>query len=206
MGKGWLKGIVVGSTVSTVVMLATSAMAGTGIGAVFNLGKTNTVNAQSTLNGAASGKNLQITNTGSGGGLGIKVGAGRHPIVVNAGAGLATNLNADKLDGLRASAFLRSSAEAYALVKPSVPSFVSGYTKNFTAVSSPYPGIYCLTPAAGINPANRVAMVTAEWGNSANSGPYIAYIYAAANDCGAGKFEVETSSTTVAFEIFVPAT
>ena len=112
MGKGWLKGIVVGSTVSTVVMLATSAMAGTGIGAVFNLGKTNTVNAQSTLNGAASGKNLQITNTGSGGGLGITVGAGRHPIVVNAGAGLATNLNADKLDGLRASAFLRSSAEA----------------------------------------------------------------------------------------------
>jgi hypothetical protein len=94
-----LKGVVLGSIVSTVVLLAASAMAGTGVGAVFNLGKANTVNAQSTLKGATSGSNLQITNTGSGGALGINVGAGKPPIVVNSNAGVAKNLNAAKVDG-----------------------------------------------------------------------------------------------------------
>jgi hypothetical protein len=62
----FFKGIVLGATVSALVLVTTSAMAGTGLGAVFNLGKTNSVNAPSTLKGATSGKNLQITNTGSG--------------------------------------------------------------------------------------------------------------------------------------------
>lgn len=72
--------------VSTLVLTAVTALAGTGVGAVFNLGQTNTVNAQSTLKGATGTRNLQITNTGSGGGLAITVGAGKAPIVVNAGA------------------------------------------------------------------------------------------------------------------------
>jgi hypothetical protein len=101
--KDLFKGVVLGTVVSTVLMVATTAMAGTGIGAIFNLGKTNTVNAQSTLKGATAAKNLQITNTGSGGGLGISVRAGKAPIVVNASAGKATNLNADKLDGIHSS-------------------------------------------------------------------------------------------------------
>jgi hypothetical protein len=101
--KDLFKGVVLGTVVSTVLMVATTAMAGTGIGAIFNLGKTNTVNAQSTLKGATAAKNLQITNTGSGGGLGISVRSGKSPIVVNASAGKATNLNADKLDGIHLS-------------------------------------------------------------------------------------------------------
>jgi hypothetical protein len=94
------KGVVLGVTVSTIIMLATAAVAGTGIGGVFNLGKTNIVNAPSYLRGKTGGKNLQITNTGSGGGLGITVGSGKPPIVVNSGAGVATNLNAAKVGGL----------------------------------------------------------------------------------------------------------
>jgi hypothetical protein len=110
--KAFFKGIVVGSVVSIVVLLAATAMAGTGIGGVFNLGQSNTVNAPSTLKGSTSGKNLQLTNTGSGGGLGITVAAGKAPITVNQSAGKATNLNADKLDGMTSSSFLTVTGKA----------------------------------------------------------------------------------------------
>ncbi len=110
----FLRGALVGGLVAAVVMLASSAFAGTGIGAVFNLGRSNAVDAKSTLKGTAA-KNLQITNTGTGSALGIKVGAGRAPIVVNSGAGKATNLNADKVDGLDASAFLQRTSRGVVL-------------------------------------------------------------------------------------------
>lgn len=102
MGKDLFRGVVLGAVVSTVVMMTATAMAGTGVGALFNLGKTNTVNKQSTLKGAtgSTARTLQLTNTGPGSGLGITVQAGKSPIVVNATAGKARNLNADKLDGV----------------------------------------------------------------------------------------------------------
>jgi len=95
----FFKGVMLGATVSTLVLTATTALAGTGVGAVFNLGRINKVNARSTLKGATGTSNLQITNTGTGKGIGITVRAGKAPIAVNASAGKATNLNADKLDG-----------------------------------------------------------------------------------------------------------
>ena len=112
MRKQLFAGILIGSVTSTLVVMAAPAIAGSGIGAVFNLGKTNTVNAQSALKGATSGKSLQLTNTGSGGGLGITVGSGKAPITVNASAGKASNLNADKLDGVDSTGFVRT-AELY---------------------------------------------------------------------------------------------
>lgn len=135
MSKDVLKGAVVGAVASTLVLISSSAIAGTGIGAVFNLGVKNSVNAQTTLRGAPS-KNLQITNTGTGHGLGITVANGTAPIVVNSGAGKATNLNADKLDGHSASYFaskgysdgfdsevtLTSAGESHRLMSVSVPS------------------------------------------------------------------------------------
>ena len=42
---------------------ATAALAGTGPGAPFNLGRTNSVNAPSTLTGSATGSMLKIPNT-----------------------------------------------------------------------------------------------------------------------------------------------
>ena len=77
MRKHLFVGILIGSLTSTLVLVAVPAMAGNGVGGVFNLGKANTVNAQSTLKGATSGKSLQLTNTGSGGGLGVTVGSGK---------------------------------------------------------------------------------------------------------------------------------
>jgi hypothetical protein len=48
------KGVLLGATVSTLVLTAATALAGTGVGAVFNLGQTNKANARSTLKGAAA--------------------------------------------------------------------------------------------------------------------------------------------------------
>jgi hypothetical protein len=106
MVSQFVKGAVIGAVTSSVLLISTAAVAGTGVGAVFNLGKTNKVDAQSTLTGTTSGKNLQITNSGSGPALGLTVGAGEPPLVVNANAGKATHLNADQLDGKDSTAFV----------------------------------------------------------------------------------------------------
>jgi len=57
--KGTLKGVVVGSICSMVVLLTATAVAGTGVGGVFNLGQENTVNAQTSLKGSVS-SNAQL--------------------------------------------------------------------------------------------------------------------------------------------------
>jgi hypothetical protein len=82
--------------------VATTALAGTGIGATFNLGQTNTVNAISKLVGSVAGPSLQIDNNSTNANataLDLQVEAGKAPMKVSANAGKATNLNADKVDG-----------------------------------------------------------------------------------------------------------
>jgi hypothetical protein len=63
MRRMFFNGVLLGSVTTTVVLIAATAFAGTGIGAVFNLGRTNTVNAMSTLTGSTAGRMLQVTNT-----------------------------------------------------------------------------------------------------------------------------------------------
>jgi hypothetical protein len=53
----------------------------------------------------ASGPALLVKNPKGGAALGLQVNTGKAPLTVNAGAGKATNLDADKLDGQDASAF-----------------------------------------------------------------------------------------------------
>jgi hypothetical protein len=74
--------------------LATTALAGSGVGSVFNLGQPNTVNGTSSLMGATSGPQLKVTNTNSayqaitavaGSGSGIAL-YGVHPGSSGAGA------------------------------------------------------------------------------------------------------------------------
>ena len=115
--KDLMKGALVGAVTSSIVMISASAFAGTGIGAVFNLGKTNRVNAQTTLTGKVKGRSLQLTNTGSGPALGITVRPGQSPLVVSAKAGKAVNLNADKLDG-HDSSFFASTAFSASFANP----------------------------------------------------------------------------------------
>jgi hypothetical protein len=81
--------------------VATTALAGTGIGATLNLGKTNTVNAVSKLVGSVAGPSLQVDNNSTGAGataLDLQVEAGKAPMTVNSAAKVAS-LNADRLDG-----------------------------------------------------------------------------------------------------------
>jgi hypothetical protein len=62
----FFKGVVLGVVTCFVMLAGASALAGTGIGDVFNLGQTNSVDATSTLVGSSGGPQLQLTNQGAG--------------------------------------------------------------------------------------------------------------------------------------------
>lgn len=90
-----------------VLGVATTALAGTGFGATFNLGQLNGVNAVSRLVGGVSGPMLLVDNNGSGPALDLRVGPSNTapaaktvaPMKVDSQARV-TNLNADEIDGL----------------------------------------------------------------------------------------------------------
>jgi hypothetical protein len=91
--------------------VASMALAGTGVGGVFNLGVTNTVNALTKLTGSVAGPSLQIdnnsTNTAATA-LDLQVEPNKPPMKVNSQTKV-TNLNADKIDGKDSSAFVPTS-------------------------------------------------------------------------------------------------
>jgi hypothetical protein len=91
-------------------MVATAAMAGTGIGGVFNLGKTNTVDATTSLSGSSSGAQLGVTNSGAGPALSLKVASGKPPLSVNSSAKVR-NLNASMLDGFTSGQFVQGGGQ-----------------------------------------------------------------------------------------------
>ncbi len=96
------------------VATASAALAGTGVGGVFNLGVTNTVNAITTLKGVVGGPSLRIDNDSTGTGvtaLQLLVEPGKPPMKVNSGVKVI-NLNADKVDGKNAADFLPASGKA----------------------------------------------------------------------------------------------
>jgi hypothetical protein len=85
--------------------VASMALAGTGVGGVFNLGVKNTVNAVtelvSTSGAGPNGPMLRVDNNGTGTaatGVEILTEAGKPPMKVNSATKVA-NLNADRLDG-----------------------------------------------------------------------------------------------------------
>jgi hypothetical protein len=74
---------------------------------------------------------------------------------------------------------------------------VASQTKNFTAVSSPQNAVYCLTPAAGIDPTTTVAFgAYAADGVPANNvgRPAFVDIVYGIHDCPAGQYEVVTGT------------
>jgi hypothetical protein len=127
-----LRSGIVGGIVAGAVILAGSAVAGSGVGSVFNLGQSNTVNGPSGLSGTTAGKQLVVANLGTAssstallafgrgaspaatfqnGGAGPAVsllaGAGQPPFTTNSAYRVA-NLNADKLDGIDSSSFAQT--------------------------------------------------------------------------------------------------
>jgi hypothetical protein len=95
---------------------ASTALAGAGVGATFNLGKTNSVNAISKLVGSTASSMLMVDNNGTGTALDLKVGPATTPPADKAVAPMSvdsqavvTNLNADEIDGKDASQFMTAS-------------------------------------------------------------------------------------------------
>jgi hypothetical protein len=77
---------------------------------------------------------------------------------------------------------------AYAVVSSS-GSLVASQSSNITGVSHPAMGVYCLTPAAGINPATEPAVASPDTSGGA---PGLIAANSARPACGAGAFEVDT--------------
>ena len=70
--------VALAAIVALSVGLASAALAGTGVGAAFNLGKTNTVDALCSLVGSTSSM-LKVDNNGSGTALDLRVGPSTTP-------------------------------------------------------------------------------------------------------------------------------
>ena len=91
------------------------------VGDPLRLGETNLIDQRTAWRGDTRGAVLQVTNTGTSSAISARatraaiqlhVAAGKPPLTVNSGAGTATNLSADLLDGLDSSAFAPAEVEA----------------------------------------------------------------------------------------------
>jgi hypothetical protein len=109
MRTRFLKGVVLVAIVSAATVVSTGALAGTGIGGVFNLGTTNTTNASTVLQGSTTGQQLRVVNNATTGtgvtGIGIHTAANEPPLAVDSTARV-NNLNADLLDGQTSASFV----------------------------------------------------------------------------------------------------
>jgi len=105
-------------------------------------------------------------------------------------------------------------ARAHAVVKPTSPTaaeLIAGQSVNITGVSEPSPGVYCLSPAAGINPATDPAVASPEVSYSAGGAPGVIAVNAQHPHCPSG-YEVDSyappAATTLAsgyaFTIIIP--
>jgi hypothetical protein len=104
-GKYILLAVVAALTLAT----ASVAVAGSGVGGVFNLGQTNTVNAITKLVGSVTGASLVVDNNSTGTGataLDLQVEPGKTPMKVNRTTKV-TNLNSDQVDSKSANALSR---------------------------------------------------------------------------------------------------
>jgi hypothetical protein len=128
------KGLTAGAAGVAVLLAITAAANGTGLGAVFNLGKTNKVNATSTLTGKTQSPMLTVINSGHGTALSLHVSGGHAPFSVNSAANVA-HLNASLLGGIGPAGFVQGgghvvTAEAELTIGQKVTLFnLPGYSK-----------------------------------------------------------------------------
>jgi hypothetical protein len=158
------------------VGLASTALAGTGVGARFHLGQTNTVDAISKLVGGVAGPSLLIDNNSTNAtatALDLQVEAGKPPMKVNSATKVA-NLNSDKLDGKDSSAFVGSTYINYAISYGNLygdQRFIDVFCDGDDfAVSGSYGSVDAGTVISGSLPytsGNRLAGWTVLWKNDA---------------------------------------
>ena len=109
-------------TLALVFGAASTALAGTGVGARFDLGKTNTVNVVSRLVGSVAGPSLRIDNNSAASGataLDLQVEPGKPPMTVNSSTKVE-GLNADSLDGADSFDFARRDPETGAAFEANI--------------------------------------------------------------------------------------
>ena len=132
MSKDTLKGAVVGAITASIVLAASAATAGSVVGGVFNLGRSNAVNATSKLTGRTSKAELRVDNTGNGPALALRASSGHAPLNVNNSV-MVPNLNANFVGGKSASSFvdkcdqgsIAAVAAFYAPAVPNDPAYVT---------------------------------------------------------------------------------
>ena len=111
-------------------------------------------------------------------------------------------------------------ARAYAQVNSFNYTFGMVLAKNITGVTHPETGVYCVTPAAGIDPTLTPCVVSPEWADSAGYDLFAEWD-SSGGPCPAGDYAVRTyqlpraadgsivvgtptASDTVAFVLIVP--
>lgn len=108
------------------------------------------------------------------------------------------------------------SAKAYATVDDDDVAFLNGAVKGFTAVARPAgdpTGVYCLTPAPGVDVTDATPIGSPEWNNSNGFDLFVEPL-SEPFDCPAGTLEVRTYqlggdatpdlSNDVAFSVLLP--
>lgn len=168
--------------VLAVVLALTAGAASTAVaanGGNFILGSLgNAATAITRLTGDVAGPSLQIVNPNTGAGaraLDLRVAAGKQPLTVNATAGKATNLNADKVDGQNAPLLMRVGADGDLASNDTVASVAhtpgSGYyefrfVNNRAVAGCVYQATLVNTPGGGeisVHPGsqlNRLTVIT----------------------------------------------
>ena len=152
---GWLRQWIAGALFGMVVMAAVPGIAAQ-VGDALSLGKVNRIDAQTELKGNAAGANLQVTNIGASpaisatakkAAISIQVDRRRPPLKVNPSAGTATNLSADKLDGLDSTAFLQPSglAAAHSGGDVYIPLGTDDQIVKAVALTAPADGVVIVT-------------------------------------------------------------
>ncbi len=111
-GVATMMGLVV--VLALMLGVTTRALAGTGVGANFDLGQTNTVDALSRLVGSTNEALLRLDNNNGGSSataLDLRVEPGHAPMKVDSGTKVV-ELNVDEVDGKSAGAFLGAADKA----------------------------------------------------------------------------------------------
>jgi hypothetical protein len=93
-------------------------------------------------------------------------------------------------------------ARAYTVVQPtSSPTQANLISaQNIISVSEVKGGVYCLSPAAGINPATDTAAVSPEVSYSSGGVPGVIAVNAQHTNCPTSTFEVDTYEPSVKYE------
>jgi hypothetical protein len=183
---------------NTIAMLALFlALGGTTYAASTALIGKNTVASPQVVNGSLQTKDLSAkARKALKGNRGLRGFTGAKGATGAAGA-----------QGVKGDPGVDGTARAYAEVDESSTTFVAARTKNFTAVTRPATGTYCLT-ATGIDARTVASVAAVDYGISAVPG--VAEVRGSGLGCAATQFEVETFNlagtlvNTISFHLIVP--